>query len=161
MAVSISLSELAAVRYYSGSGYHEINGYLRGEKAGSADIMAQIAEIDRVVARSPVTTAFDVFRGISGDYADAIRAGGIFIGMEISESAFCSTSADPTIARLFSEMPPGGLLMKVRVSVGSNALDIAPYSAYPSEQEYVLPRDTTVRVTGFSSATQMIEAEVI
>ncbi|HEY0115125.1 MAG TPA: ADP-ribosyltransferase [Allosphingosinicella sp.] len=158
--MALSRDQAAAVRYYSGAGYRSINAELRGEARRSARIWQQVRLIDDAVARSATAEEIVVYRGVSGSYADALRTGGIMLGLVLSEPAFVSTSKDVDVAALFAEMPPGGFVLRIRLPAGSAALDIAPYSDYPGESELLLPRNLEFMVTGYDAARRVIELEL-
>lgn len=159
--MQLSSEEIAAVREYSGPAYGRINAFLRGEEAGDDSLRRIVAALDSAIAKSRTIEELVVYRGIGEPGATAWRGRGLRVGQKRIDPAFMSTSADPHVANLFAEMPPAGLVLKIRIPAGSIALAVAPYSQYPGEEEYLLPRDTVVRVTGYDPVTRTIEVEVV
>jgi hypothetical protein len=158
--MGLSKDEAAAVRYYSGSGYHRINAVLRSGARSSPAISRQVGLIDDALAGSRLSEDVVAYRGVSGAYAEALRSGGVRLGLVLSEPAFVSTSRQVDVAELFAEMPPGGFVFRIRLPEGCAALDIAPYSAYPGESELLSPRDLAFVVTGYDAGRRVIEMEL-
>jgi len=157
----LDAEEILAVETYAGSQYRLINGCLRGDEPCTTRILTMIGAIDRAINRSRLPADLILFRGIGGDAAAAIRSSGIAVGSMMFDDAFMSTSIDPRTAGMFAQFPPGGLMLRIRAPKGMNALDMAPYSPYAREREFLLPRGTVLRVLGYNSSASELECEVV
>jgi hypothetical protein len=152
--------EAAAVRLYSGPAYRRINESLRGEQDMDDSVRSIIAALDGAISKSTLSMPLTLYRGIDGDGASYIRDQGLRVGSVLSEVGFMSTSLSPSAAGIFSIFPPGGFLLKVHAPTGSLALDMTDFSLFPAEQEFLLPRDTRLRVIAYDPSSRTIEAEV-
>ena len=63
---------------------------------------------------------------------------------EFTTRGYVSTSINPLTASGFSGGGQASVHMRIKAKTG---IDVAPYSAHPGEEEVVLPRDTTYRIT--------------
>ncbi|MGQ0559994.1 MAG: ADP-ribosyltransferase [Sphingosinicella sp.] len=159
--MALSDDEIAAVRAYAGLQYRMIDGCLRGDKPCPDAVLEQIRLLDSAVAKSQLKSDVVLFRGVDGDAADSIRAGGTAIGSILCDPAFMSTTTNPEKAALFSTFPPGGIMYKISALKGMSALPMASYSNYPKEQEFLLPRGTKLKVLGYNAANSELLMEVV
>jgi hypothetical protein len=159
--MTLTPEEIDAVWEYSGPGYRRINAFLRGEEAGDDALRRTVELIDSAIAKAKLATDLVLYRGIGEPGATMWRERGLRVGQRRTDVAFVSTSADPTVANLFSDTPPDGLILRIQAVAGTCALNMTSYSAYPNEAEYLLPRGTTVRVLGYDPGTRTVEAEVV
>jgi hypothetical protein len=159
--VALNGKDIAALKAYAADEYKLINGCLRGDTPCDARILAMIASIDRAIAASGLPSDRILYRGVGGDAARTIRTSGIGIGSTFSDAAFMSTSTDPLAAGMFTPPPPGGLMLRIRASAGTPALDMAAYSLYPNEREFLLPRNCLLRVLGYKSRASELDTEVV
>ena len=117
--------------------------------------------LESATARETIAADITLYRGIGEPAAEQWRRRGLRVGQKITDPGFMSTTADPVVANLFADVPPDGLVLKISVPKGSFALNVAPYSQYPGDREYLMPRNTTIRVLGYEAATRTIMAEVV
>lgn len=152
--------EITAIKYYTGLGYLRINGQLRGEFQTDRRLDDAIKSLDSVLNKSTMNADTVVFRGFPKWYSDFLRQGGIAVGSVLYDDAFLSTSMSMEVSKSFAEWPDG-LMVKITVRKGSQAMDLSPYSTKPDEKEILLPRGTGLRIVGYDAHTQVLEAEVI
>ncbi|MDQ8757941.1 ADP-ribosyltransferase [Sphingosinicella sp. LHD-64] len=157
----LTTEEKSAVTAYTSSYYRAINACLRGDGGCDDKVKSTIEALDRAIAKSLLPAEQVVFRGVSDNYASYLRSSGLRTGSVVIDDAYVSTSRDPKKASFFAAIPPEGLIMKIHIPAGSLALDVAPYSDFPAEEEILLPRGTKLRVTGYDSGTRTLEMEVI
>jgi len=161
MGTMLTGEEQAAVAGYSQGRYRLINACLRGEEPDLATVWPEISHIDSAVSKAVIDREMTFYRGLDGEAVAAIFRAGLRIGQVISDEGFASTSSEAKVARRFSALMAGGLLMEIRAGAGSIALDLSPYSAYPDEGEFLLARGVAMRVVGFVEASRMIQVELI
>ena len=145
----------AALTYTSQS--TTINRMLRGNSdeddlKSKDDTVSVIKELDKMMSVSRAKEPMVVYRGIHGlssqkfyeDFAE---------GAEMQDKGFMSTSIDPNRAKIFAGSGYG--LVKILVPKGASAMsmrykeDGTDFSAFPNENEILLPRNTKYRVVGF------------
>lgn len=159
--MALTDEQISAVTYYCGPGYRPINDVLRRRAKATRTTTAAVHNIDAAIATEALAEDRILYRGIGKVGADELRAIGIAVGDVLRDPAFLSTSVDPVQAGIFADTPPGGLRMRILAPAGSIALDVSPYSPFPDEHEYLLPRNTGLRIVGFDPATQTIETELV
>ncbi len=127
MATSLSKSELEAIRHYTDGGYVAVNGELRGDASGDEIVLAQIFQLDAAIEQSVTDKPLTVYRGVDRAYARELEKRGVKAGDIIRDEGFLSTSTLAKVARGFMRYGPGGLMFKIRIPEGSNALDLSPF----------------------------------
>lgn len=139
--MSLSQEEIEAVRAYSGPAYRRINAFLRGDDPGD-DVLRQTVELlDNAVANSRLESPRTLYRGIGEPGATEWRGRGLRIGQKRTDPAFMSTTSDPVVANLFTDLPPDGLILRIEAAAGTAALDLTALSEYPHEAEFAPTRD--------------------
>ncbi len=133
----LSPEDLSAIADYTGDGYSEINGALRGD-----DIDARMAVEERAQALSdalqklPVHEGF-VFRGLQNDLTPE-QVARYAPGTMVTERAFTSASTSS------DEMFQGG---NVGFAIESaTGRDVSEVSEYGNEREVLFDKDTSFRV---------------
>ena len=133
-----------SVYTYASSGYKRINGFLRG-KAGFAE-QETVNQIDRVMKKSIIPEDIHLYRGFKpapGTKMDDM------VGFTINDKAYTSTSLTVSTARAFAGSPDS-VIFRINVAKGQQGLVVnrrlGIASPHYSEQEVILPRDTTFRV---------------
>jgi ADP-ribosyltransferase exoenzyme len=127
----------SSIRYYTSSGYYDINDALRSNKSGSKNIKGYIQDIDAVMNESPgAPTNMLVYRGVSTRYKD-FQPGDIF-----QDNGYPSTS----ISEYNADSWKSGGTLEIRVPKGHKGIYIDTISNAPQEQEFLLPRGTKFRV---------------
>ena len=132
-------STLLAFSDYQGSGYQEINGFLRGKGHYSytGDIKKKISAMDKYLGSSKATLKHTLFvwRGITDSTANKLKEGTVF-----EDKGYFSTSLDHNTASGFTKSTH--YMMRVEVPKGAKA---AIYNT--SEREVLLPRNSRFQVT--------------
>jgi hypothetical protein len=82
------------------------------------------------------------------------------IGDTIVDHGFLSTSRRREEAVRFMREGSSGMLLRIRLPQGCNALDLSPYSTNPDEQEILLPRETELLVLGYDADEDVLDLEV-
>jgi len=157
----LTREEQAALGAYSGNAYDAINTALRSGEGMDDKIAATIDLLDSAIAKSTTPTNLVVYRGVGENYARVLKQRELREGDSIVERGFLSTSISVDVARGFLGRRGGGLLLKIRVPAGSNALDMLPYSRHPEEQEILLPRGAELRAVGYDASSDALEFEVV
>lgn len=151
-----SASGRAAAYAYTAQS-NTLNRILRGvprdddmDYADNAALVTQ--ELDKMFSIARTKEPMVVYRGISNLSADEFF-GEYKLGAEIQDKGFMSTSINGVKSSGFAGKGYG--LFKIRVPAGASALsmryteDGKRFSAYPNEDEILLPRNTRYRVVGF------------
>lgn len=134
-------AQRSAMRSYTGSGYHDINGHLRGQHAGGARTLDKIQKMDSAMTTS--TTPMTVSRGMGRDgfsmgyLSDTEMAK--LPGVVVRDRAFMSTSIGDVFSnqvRFIIECPPG-----------TKGYYAKPISGFKNELEFIMARDTNIMIT--------------
>lgn len=120
--------------------YQAINQGLRNGAELDSKTKATIKALDKTFADAHTTEPIEVYKGLENAFADKLEP-----GMTFEDNGFASTSSDPKTAKSFSGSK--GTILKISVPKGSKALSIAGQSEYPDEQEVLLNRGGTYKVT--------------
>ncbi len=150
-----------ALRRYSGQGYADINETLREGFLENSTLREEIAAIDSAIDEARCDTILIVFRGIGQEYADALKQRRLRKGDVIEDAAYLSTSTKQEIAKRFQAFEPPGLILRITIPKGAPALSLKPLSDYPDEDEWLLPRNTRLRVTGYDRVNRTLEVETM
>jgi hypothetical protein len=137
-----SLTERAALMYYSGLGYSEINSPLRKDETPNIAVRLAIKALDKALGRATLATDLTVYRGTRGALDKLLQT--IEPGAIIDDPAYMSTSRLYELALANF----GGPVMEIQMRAGQRALDMSPYSFTPLEQEVLLPRGVQLRYIG-------------
>lgn len=156
----LSPNEVAAIAAYTGAAYRAINDQLREDGPLEPMIVQQIEHRDRAVSSSSIPTAMTVYRGIGEKYATELAEQGLAVGDILLDKGFLSASRSLDLAAAFLR-GPDGMLLAIRIPVGAKALDIAPFSAYPGEEEILLARESRLRVRGYDAVADILELELL
>ncbi len=155
---SLSAVEKAAVKDYSGPGYHDYNDWLRGKlKTKPHKIDERIANLDSALAKITLPEDFVVWRGISWpkpvyDALGIQDRDGLRVGMDIMDVSY--SSASPNIDKAWS-----GLKIEVRLPKGSTGAYIGRNSENPGEEEYLIGREwDTWRIVEITPDWVVVEA---
>lgn len=129
-----------AVRAYTGSGYHSINGHLRNG-GGTAQRAKQVADMDR--AMMPATRAFKTQRGMDrmgfnmGYLSDEDIMN--MAGIQMRDPGFLSTSPH----RAWSNE----ILLDIECPPGTRGYYVDNISLHSGEDEYLMARGTKIMIT--------------
>lgn len=131
-SAKLDLSEKSALLKYSGESYQAINSSARhGDASHSA-----IKHMDSALAKSVLTTPMVTYRGSKSKNFDDLKPGDTFV-----DKGYASTSYKLSIANSFST----DVIMKITTPAGK-AIAAIP-SQHTHEAEFLLPRNTTFKVT--------------
>lgn len=170
-----------AVNFYRGHGYIEVNAYLREGRTTSVDKLGErsVEAIDKVMDHSALTHDIQVHRGVGGlgMFGPAGTSGKSLLGMEYTEPAYASTTADPNVAREFfagENYGDRGAILNIRVPRGTKAIQLSGLGPKPRhdweyprppehEAELLLQRGLTYRITGdrIVNGVRHLDAEVV
>jgi len=168
--VKITNSEKKALRYYSSTGYQNINRHLRTEVGTSSSasnswstlsskeaVVARIAHIDAVMARSVVGKtnlhgAMEIgptlYRGAKVSQFGVKSFADLKVGMELANHAYVSTSRKESVAKSFIHKYKSGnaTLLHIRTGPKSHGIDMKGISIHFEEDEVLLPRKSRFRI---------------
>lgn len=132
----LELEEKKGFLTYSGHEYSSINAILRGnEPHGKYE--KTIADIDRGFAKYRAPYDMKVLRGsASGPFLDGLKVGDVYV-----DKAYVSTTIDRDIGENFGG---GEVVFQIHVPRGAYVAPIP--SHYEEEREFLLPRNTKMRV---------------
>lgn len=147
-----------ALEWYTSNGYTEVNGTLRsvgidGFEEGDYGLTA-VRNLDKAISRGSLLQDTVVWRGVGGKRGVALAEGD-----EINDAGFVSTSLDKTVAEKFANASPDGERLALVRLVLPDRSHFALGSE--SEQEVLLPRDSSFRITGYNSQGDYWEATSI
>lgn len=133
-----------ALKKYQGTGYHSVNAGLR-KPPPDAMASSMIQKIDSAIDVSKIAAPITTYRGISGTLkigGRALKPGDVF-----RDGGFGSSSTDISVASKFAS---SGTIIHIDHQAGQRALSmnraIGDKRAYSSENEILMPRNTTLRV---------------
>lgn len=166
---SLTDDETDAVKYYTGTGYLDINPKLRGgdniDPHSALGNMLQ--DLDSAIAKSELKEAITVYR-----YSDPTLFGLPFnasvtgadlehlIGATVTDNGFMSTSVLDSATDDFGRI---GFTITVPPGKGKGAY-IANISKYKGEQEFLLARSSNLKITevsDYGTGTIFIHATVV
>ncbi len=170
-----------ALAFYRGHGYIEANAYLREGRTFSGEGKAKwtVEQIDAIMSQSRLTRDVQVHRGVGGlgMFGHAGTGGKSLVGMEYTEPAYASTTADPNVAREFyagEDYGGRGAILNIRVPAGTKAIQLSGLGPKPKhdwelprppeqEAELLLQRGLTYRITGDRTVNgiRYLDAEVV
>lgn len=143
-------AEQAALTHYSGTGYENINGALRGKEAANADTMQHLGNLHSAMRKAtPFAEPIEVTRGLDlapeqlEEFRDKLERTKD-PGAALRVKGFVSTSRDPKQADTFA----GGGLRRSRVMLTIRArkgISMIPHSSSAGEQELLLPHESYFR----------------
>jgi ADP-ribosyltransferase exoenzyme len=171
-ATSLSADERTALREYQANAYIRVNEILRDiddgsslndEELGRVDEM--IETLDSAIARGTVPFSVEVHRGVRevvGWLGDDLPN---LVGTTFTDAGFISTSLDIDSAANKVSLAKHPAIFSLELPAGQDAAWLPPIGkvALRDELELLLPRNTSIRITGVSSyrGIPMIRGEVI
>ena len=156
---SLTLKEQAAITAYTGKPYEDINGALRagGNHPSTKDIDSGIAKHrakeDMVLARGFKSNALEA---MVGSNPEALLKPGV----KFTDKGYVSTTRKANTAEAFAGFEEG-YAMKVSVKKGSTIAPVRHLSKHKAEDEYVLPRNSTFRVSAFDKINRIIYVDLV
>ncbi len=124
---TLTSTQQAAVRKYTGSGYHSMNGALR--KGATPDATSRALSS----AMRPVDHEFTVFRGTRIPISQ-FQQGGLW-----SDKGFMSTAINPAGSW-------DGIKFEIVIPKGTKGAYVDPFSSHRGENEFIIDKGTKFRV---------------
>jgi len=145
----LTLAQFEAMRRYTGSDYVDINNALRRLQLASspADIQRCVDNMTEAISKFQLKKSITVFRGASssifGGHKTAAEINAMAkAGAHLTDRGFMSTSAS------FGAEFSGNYKFVITVPAGTGrGAYVAPFSHFRSENEFLLQRNTTFRIT--------------
>lgn len=161
--------EEAVVNYTNGSGWFStINDSLRGNyeptEKEQETIDKYVSSLSSLIAQSPpLKEELVTYRGIrDGEFADSLRTAEV--GDTFYDEGFVSTSMDRDFAGTFRDAENTGVVLEITNPVGSQGFIPMAYRTEPNpemtqggEKEFLLPTESSFRVTGVSGNVVKVE----
>jgi hypothetical protein len=142
---------------YTGGMYQKINGDLR---SGGSNSYAP--GIDAAIAKSQTTKEMVVVRGVSaGAFNHLIKSSGgaeLKPGAIITDKGYMSTTRKAGVAAGFAGTNGYGL--KITVPKGASLMPVKSISQHAGEDEFLLPRNSRLRVIRVDLDNHLIHVEV-
>lgn len=124
--------------------YQAVNQGLRGNTELSPDAQAATRALDDTFKDASTSEPVEVYRGLEDAFADQLELGSSF-----KDKGFVSTSSNPRVASDFAAGKK--TVLKINVPKGSKAISVAGQSAYPDEEEILLNRGGSFKVTDITT----------
>lgn len=150
----LSTVEIDAIRKYTGSDYIEINSHLRSNVPIDSAVQSHIPHLDTALNKAPRTPeVIHVARTIDAKLVQDLnlQVGGVF-----QDRGYMSTTMQK------SGMP--GALISIKIPAGSKGAPISNISVYKAEAEFLLPRNSRLKITRMGvdkRGRPAIEAELL
>lgn len=155
----LSPEEVGALKSYTGTAFSgRVNTALRKGKSLSADDATKASTLTAAIHNAPpLKEDTQVFRGLS-TLPDSWKRGTV-----VADPGFMSTTVD----RATAQRNFGNVVMSIKVPAGTHGAfmgqSISP--KFENEQEFLLPPNTKVRISGVTSAPKqhavIVNAEVV
>ena len=154
----LSEKEQLAVSKYTGSAYKEINGYLNGEFDQKSP-PPEIEIIDNVISKNKLSEDMYLYRGIPipknlslARFLNMLNYGDKNSPTILENLGYSSTSSRMRIAETFVSKYglAGGVVLRIKAKAGQNAFFVSGDVGIDYEKEYILPRGTKYKVTGYT-----------
>ncbi len=159
-ASSLTADQKQALKDYTGGYYYSnINAALRQGKMPDGREGEIVKHVDSALENASTETKITLYRGISPSSAARLN-GQLGKGSIITDRGFVSTSSSRAIARAlrgFQTANGTGLMMEIQVRAGSRVASLAAVSGTPGEQEMLLPRGSSFRVTGYDADKRTVK----
>lgn len=160
--LTLNKKERESLGFYQGSGYQQINTYMRG--SGSANEQEHVDQIDKIMARSVLGRQIKVTRGLSkwtqGTWAATMRTKygvdvsdpAALVGKRFEDTGYASTS----FGKGFANGQSDAITLNITVPKGSSAVSLNHIEGYesthPGEKEILLARGTEFEITGYAES---------
>jgi len=164
VANEVSNSHASTLRAYTGAGYREVNGHLRGGKSISDSGSHHIAQLDDMMLNASLPEAKTVYRGLGSLGVQQLLGptGKTKAGQLIEDPGFVSTSSIPSVAKqFFNTNPSKNIFMHIKLPQGSKAMDVSKYSDMANEAETLIARGAKMKVVKFDPKTRSLEVELM
>ena len=157
---------LDAVSNYCGDSYAAMNSLLRGKyKAGGtsltkAQVKANVEALQGLMKQSKLPEDLVSFRGLPGKFVNLLN-----VGDEFSDKAFLSSSVDKNKALGFMGMSDNGVLLRIEVDKGTQAIPATSlnkeYSGYGWLDEAEILFNSGQKFSVVSKNTVTVEQDVL
>ena len=137
---TLTNDERAAIRWYTGQGYADLNRGLRKNLDFEHDeTAARLIHLDSALAKAIIHETIMVYRGGRSTHFAELTAGDEFIDLGIG-----STSRSLDKAKQFAK----GAIFQIHLPTGTKCvdIDIIEFSSTPKEGEIIVARNTTYKV---------------
>lgn len=141
-SAKLNATERSQVSSYTGDAFLDLNKKLRSGDAGGK----LVSDLDGAVSKGRIPEGTKLYRGMSREAAKQLFGGQINRGDEIEDKAFLSTSSDPSVVS--TSYGFGGVMMEITTGSDQRGIDVSEMSRNPNEKEFLLPRNTKLKVTG-------------
>ncbi len=159
----ITSEEQSALTHYTGDGYEEINGTLRGfhDPLDFNDVDHHVSLIDGAVAKGRITEDVRLYRGVNEDALFQLEQLDLTVGSVIQEPGFSSTSKFWVEADRFAGgTRRRGLLFIVHAKAGMKALDVTHLSSVGTgEYEVLFPRNQRWKIRSLDFERRVFEID--
>lgn len=135
----------AAWKNYTSSGYRKINGDLRAGRYGSDDVAFKISQ-----SMPKIETPITVFRGNGSHFS--IRE--FKVGKNYNDKGFMSSAINPGSAW-------SGVRFEITMPKGSRGQYIGKKSSHPSENEFLIDKNTEFRVVEVDAVNNIVRMVAI
>lgn len=135
--------------------YADISDSFRKEGKPPPKYAGLVSSIDKAFDGAVTNKPMKVYRGVSGDFSNKLKP-----GVQFTDNSFMSTSSDPKVALSFG----GKMILEIKVPKGAKAISLNGISAEPEEQEILLNRGGTYKITGERTGKEghrIFEAEFV
>lgn len=161
-----SIESAKALEIYTSDKYKEVNNTLRDgtlnpQSSGVTDIDITVDDLDRLIGQSNKTSAtVEVFRGIKGTNS----LSDLKVGQGFTDKAYTSTTLDPRLALTSFSSPRSGKILRITVPKGTKGIYVPDWfgakderAQTKKEQEFILPRGSSFRVTNIKGNVISLE----
>ena len=153
---SLSPAQSAAIFTYSTAQYQEINSHLRFNGPISKENAGHIKALDAALNSAPRTTeTINVSRTIS---EHVVRDLNLQVGGILQDKGFMSTTMKT------EAVMPGAAFINIKIPPNSKGAPISNLAAHRSEAEFLLPRNSRLKITQMGvdkKGRTAIEAELL
>lgn len=150
-ASKFSHDEKYSIAHYSGLGYGEVNGLLRGNKIQNEDEAKEhIKNLDSAMNKTSTESDQTVYRGMY-DTPQLHSMGESSVGKTIEMPTYWSTTTDKSVAESLA-FGSKGVLFEINVPKGSRAIEAEHFKSHSvqgKEKELILPRGGKYKITGY------------
>jgi hypothetical protein len=165
-----STESAKALEFYTSDNYKKVNNALRDgtfnpQDSVVTDIDIIVNDLDSLISQSNKTSAtVEVFRGIKGTNS----LSDLKVGQGFTDKAYTSTTLDPRLALTSFSSPRSGKILRITVPKGTRGIYVPDWfgakderAQTKKEQEFILPRGSSFRVTNIDGNVISLEMDSI
>ena len=152
---SLSSDEAFDLDYYTGPGYVGINSRLRHDMSHTTSQESVRENLDSALQKGELPRDTVLYR--AGVFE------GSTVGDVITDKGFVSTTATRSIAEASTSSSSRSDVLRISASKGTKGGQLNKTSLYPHENEFLLPRGTSFRVTkiDFPGGIRTVHADIV